>query len=94
MRPIGVSFELAFVASEIGSYKPAYGHWLAFEREVGRPPDVHVAASHFHDIVPATELGLPNIWINREGEHAEPRPTRQLPDLTELADTLDALVAA
>ena len=94
IRTIGVPFEFAIVASEIGSYKPAHGHWLAFEREVGRLPDVHVAASHFHDVVPATELGLPNVWINREREEAEPRPTRELPDLIGLADTLDELVPA
>ena len=43
MASIGVPFELAIVASEVGSYKPAPGHWRAFEREVGRLPDVHVA---------------------------------------------------
>ncbi len=94
LRTIGVPFELTIVASEIGSYKPAHGHWRAFEREVGRMPDVHVAASHFHDVRPATELGLPSVWINREHEHAKLRPTRELPDLTALPDTLDALVAA
>ena len=91
---LGVPFDLSVTASEIGSYKPAHGHWLAFEHEVGRLPDVHVAASHFHDVVPATELGLPNVWINREREEAEPRPTRELPDLIGLADTLDELVPA
>ena len=89
---IGVPFELAIVASEIGSYKPALGHWQAFEREVGRPPDVHVAASLFHDIGPASELGLPSVWINRLGETAGPKPTRELSDLQGLATTLDELV--
>ena len=32
MARIGVPFEFAIVASEIGSYKPARGHWSAFER--------------------------------------------------------------
>jgi 2-haloacid dehalogenase len=86
---IGVPFELAIVASEIGSYKPALGHWRAFEREVGRPPDVHVAASLFHDISPANALGLRSIWINRLGETAEPEPTRELSDLALLPETLD-----
>jgi 2-haloacid dehalogenase len=94
MHTIGVPFELAVVASEIGSYKPAHDHWLAFAGEVGRMPDVHVAQSHFHDIVPATALGIPTVWINRLGETGEPRPTRELPDLRGLADTLDALVPA
>jgi 2-haloacid dehalogenase len=92
-KQIGVPFELAVVASEIGSYKPALGHWQAFEREVGRPPDVHVAASLFHDIAPANELGLRSIWINRLGEQAGPKPTRELPDLTQLADVLEEVAA-
>jgi len=55
---------------------------------------VHVAASHFHDIVPATELGIRNVWINRLGERHEPAPTRELADLSDLPDTLDELVPA
>ena len=50
--------------------------------EVGRLPDVHVAASLFHDVAPANELGLPSIWINRLGETPGPQPTRELPDLS------------
>src|SRR4051812_25089074 len=46
---IGVPFDTVIVAGEIGSYKPAEGHWRAFEGEVGRLPDAHVAASLFHD---------------------------------------------
>jgi 2-haloacid dehalogenase len=92
IESIGVPFDLAVVAGEIGSYKPAHGHWRAFEREVGRQPDVHVAQSHFHDVVPAVELGIPIVWINRLGERGEPRPTRELRDLTRLPDTLDELV--
>jgi len=90
---IGVPFELAIVASEVGSYKPALGHWQAFEREVGHSPDVHVAASLFHDVAPANELGLRSVWINRLGERADPQPTRELPDLTRLPETLDEVAA-
>ena len=90
---IGVPFELAVVASEIGSYKPAFGHWRAFEREVGRLPDVHVAASLSHDIAPANELGLRSIWINRLGESADPEPTRELSNLAALPEALDEFAA-
>jgi 2-haloalkanoic acid dehalogenase type II len=94
MERLGVPFELAIVASEIGSYKPALGHWRAFEERVGRLPDVHVAASLFHDIRPASELGLPSLWINRLGEEAEPvEPTREQPDLRGLARTLEVIAA-
>jgi 2-haloacid dehalogenase len=92
MRRLGVPFELAIVASEVGSYKPGLVHWSTFEREVGHLPDVHVAASLFHDIGPASELGLPSVWINRLGETAGPKPTRELSDLQGLAATLDDLV--
>jgi 2-haloacid dehalogenase len=93
---IGVPFELAIVASEIGSYKPARTHWDRFFAETGAATDhhVHVAQSHYHDVIPADALGLTTVWINRYGERAEPAPTRELPDLTALPDTLDELVAA
>jgi 2-haloacid dehalogenase len=55
---------------------------------------VHVAQSHYHDIVPANELGLQSIWINRYGEQHEPPSTRKLGDLSALPDTLDELVAS
>jgi 2-haloacid dehalogenase len=93
MARIGVPFELAVVASEIGSYKPALGHWRAFEERVGRAPDVHVAASLFHDIVPANELGLRSVWINRLGEEPGPEPTRELSNLEPLADVLEEVAA-
>jgi len=91
---IGVPFELAIVASEIGSYKPGRKHWDRFFADTGAATDghVHVAQSHFHDIVPARALGLTTVWINRYGERAEPSPTRELHDLTALPDTLDELV--
>ena len=91
MQHLGVPFGLAIVASEIGSYKPGLGHWRAFEERTGRLPDVHVAASLFHDIGPANELGLPSVWINRLGERPDPR-TRSVieqPSLTGLADSLE-----
>lgn len=94
MRTLGAPFELAIVASEVGSYKPAHGHWQAFDRAAQADPGrhVHVAQSHFHDVVPATELGLPTVWINRLGEQGDPAPTRELPSLSGLADVLDELI--
>jgi 2-haloacid dehalogenase len=90
---IGVPFELAIVASEIGSYKPAHKHWEAFEGKTGVPrtAHVHAAASLYHDIAPATELGLRTVWINRLGEDADPEPDVELHSLTGLGDGLDSL---
>ena len=92
---IGVPVDLRIVASQIGSYKPAHAHWEHFFAESGadRARHVHVAASHFHDIVPASELGLTSVWINRLDEtETEPQPTRELRDLAQLPEVLDELV--
>ncbi|MDE3191456.1 MAG: HAD hydrolase-like protein [Acidobacteriota bacterium] len=91
MERIGVPFELAIVASEIGSYKPGRGHWEAFRERVTPDVHVHVAASLFHDVAPARGLGLKTIWVNRLGEEPRPRPDVELRTLTGLADALDSL---
>ena len=96
LRSIGVPFDGTIVASEVGSYKPAHGHWRAFYESFGPDParHVHVAQSHFHDIAPAHELGIPTVWINRRGERGEPAPTRELSDLRGLGTALDEVVPA
>lgn len=93
---IGVPFDETIVASEIGSYKPGHRHWSEFfaRTHADRGRHVHVAASHFHDIVPANELELRSVWVNRLGETGDPPPTREIPDLTSLPDVLDELVPA
>jgi 2-haloacid dehalogenase len=92
---IGVLFEEVIVAQEIASYKPAHKHWDEFFARTNAPRagHVHVAASLFHDIEPANELGLRSVWINRRGEPATAQPTRELADLLALPETLDELVA-
>jgi 2-haloacid dehalogenase len=92
---IGVEFELSVVASEIGSYKPSSGHWDEFFARSGadRGSHAHVGASLFHDIAPATALGLNTIWINRLGEEPEPQPDVELHSLDGLAEHLDSLVS-
>jgi 2-haloacid dehalogenase len=95
-RRLGVSFDIVVTAEDVRSYKPALAHWERFFEvtTADREHHVHVAQSHFHDVVPASELGLRTVWINRLDEDGEPRPTAELPDLERLPDTLDALVPA
>jgi 2-haloacid dehalogenase len=95
-RQLGVPIDLAVVAEDVRSYKPAHGHWEHFfdATTAERDRHVHVAASLFHDIAPARELGLRSVWINRLGEKADPVPDSELPDLANLPDTLDELVRA
>ena len=93
---LGVPFDLAIVAEDVESYKPAHAHWERFfeATTADRDHHVHVGASLFHDIRPARELDLRTVWINRLDETADPEPDRELPDLSRLPDTLDELVVA
>jgi 2-haloacid dehalogenase len=95
-RRIGIPFDRTIVAEEIGSYKPSHRHWEEFfdRTRADRQRHVHVAASLFHDIAPATELGLASVWVNRLGEEARLKPIREIADLSPLPDVLDELVAA
>jgi 2-haloacid dehalogenase len=91
---IGVEIDERVVASDIGSYKPAIGHWETFFRRTGaeRTRHVHVAASLFHDIEPCAKLGLPAVWIDRLGETSSVPRSATLPDLSMLPEPLDRLV--
>ena len=96
LSSIGIPVDERVVASDIGSYKPAFAHWETFFRRTGagRAGHVHVAASSFHDIEPAAALGLPCVWINRLGESSQIPRAAELPDLSELAATLERFVPA
>jgi 2-haloacid dehalogenase len=94
LERIGVPFDEVVVAQDIGSYKPAHGHWHTFFERTGadKARHVHVGASLFHDAQPARELGLRFVWINRLREHDDVGIDRELRDLDALPDTLDELV--
>ncbi len=94
LERIGVEFDWTVSAERTRSYKPAPRHFKEAIRRVGGRKGrlLHVAQSRFHDIEPATRLGLAAVWVNRKGESAGdgPRPLRVVADLTELADWLGA----
>jgi 2-haloacid dehalogenase len=94
-KTLGVPVDLVVTAEDVGSYKPAHGHWRRFfeTTTADRQHHVHVGASLFHDVAPARELSLKIVWINRLGDEADPEPDRELPDLTMLPDVLEELVA-
>ncbi len=94
IESIGVKIDLAVVASEIRSYKPAPGHWEAFYAATGADATrhVHVAASLFHDVVPTGQMSIPCVWINRLGEPPSDTAAAELPDLSRLPKELEKLV--
>ena len=93
-KQIGVPFDLAVVAEDVESYKPAHAHWEHFfeQTTADREHHVHVAASLFHDIEPAARLGLKAVWINRLHEESDLERAAELKDLSRLPDVLDEVV--
>lgn len=93
-RHFTVDFDLIVTAQDVGSYKPAQGHFReAVARGVKADKWLHAAQSYFHDVVPCRALNIPVAWVNRKAESVPPqgvRPTYEVSDLTELADLLEA----
>jgi 2-haloacid dehalogenase len=98
---LGVTFDAVVTADDAGAYKPAPNHFelaLAQLAELGVAKDqvLHVAQSLFHDHIPAKQMGLKTMWVNRradrpEGGGATPAsapvtPDGEVPTLAALAD--------
>ena len=73
-RRLPVPFEAVVTAEDVSAYKPDPAHFRLFQTTFGAAADVwiHVAQSYFHDIKPASELGIARIWVNRQGEPDDP----------------------
>jgi 2-haloacid dehalogenase len=94
-KHLKVPFAAVITAQQVGSYKPNHGHFrVALDRlGVSKERILHVAQSLFHDIVPAKEVGLATVWVNRRHDRsgfgatpaAAARPDLEVPDLRTLA---------
>jgi len=74
---LGVDFDWVVTAEMARSYKPSLANFeLAFET-IGVPREriLHLAQSLFHDHVPAKQLGLTTIWIDRRHDRPGPGAT-------------------
>jgi 2-haloalkanoic acid dehalogenase type II len=91
---LGIQPDLAITAEDCGSYKPAAGHWSRFQALSGAGPGrtIHVAASLFHDIVPATSFGYRTVFVNRHGAPVkDATPTRTVRDLRDIPSVIDEI---
>ncbi|MXW68196.1 MAG: haloacid dehalogenase [Gemmatimonadales bacterium] len=88
LKRFEVEFGLLGTAQRLRSYKPAAPH---FERgrewAAGFDRWLHVAQSLFHDVVPATSLRVPVLWVNRKSESRpdDADPVHIAPDLAAAA---------
>lgn len=93
---LGVELDLVVTAQQVGSYKPHLNHFRSAIDRAGVAPDqiLHVAESLFHDVVPAQELGITAVWVNRSAgkvsasRTASVRPDTEVPDLRSLTHAL------
>ncbi len=93
-RHFEVGFDFVITAEDVGAYKPARPHFERLLQAEVRDASthLHVAQSLFHDGVPAADLGIPFVWINRRGETNDTAagPLATYATLGELADALEA----
>ena len=93
---LGIAPDLVVTAQDCGSYKPASRHWRMFGEKSGADADVtvHVGASQYHDMRPASSLGYRTVFVDRHGETLTTNPTRVVSDLSTLPAVIDELARA
>ncbi|HEX3292092.1 MAG TPA: haloacid dehalogenase type II [Gaiella sp.] len=97
---LATDFDWVITAELARAYKPALtGFELAFATiPVARERILHVAQSLFHDHVPAKQLGLTTVWIDRRHDRrgtgatppAEATPDAAYPSMRVFADAVSA----
>jgi 2-haloacid dehalogenase len=96
-RAFHQAFDLVVTAERVRDYKPSPTHFRFFSRSSGVSHDdwIHVASSWYHDIAPATELGIKRIWLDRDqtGEDAT-LASAYVRSTTEVADAVARLYQA
>jgi len=67
-------FDLIVTAEQVCDYKPSLAHFRYFWRKSGVEKEnwVHAACSWYHDIVPAREMGIRRIWVDRDRTDDDP----------------------
>ena len=91
IEQFSVRFDLIVTAAQVESYKPGHAHFLEAIKRGNGKRILHAAQSYFHDVVPASALGVPAAWVNRRHERADeggPAPTYEVNTLSELAGVL------
>ena len=67
-------FDAVITAEDVSAYKPDHAHFLLFQSTFASSAGawIHVAQSYFHDITPASRIGIRRVWVNRQGEKDDP----------------------
>jgi 2-haloacid dehalogenase len=94
VRGLDIACEV-ITAEQARAYKPDHRLFTYAHQRLGVAAGevLHVGAGYATDMVPAFELGLTRVWINRRSEKANPSmpPTAELPDLSKLESMIETL---
>ena len=92
---LGIAFDHVVTAEQARCYKPGKQIFqLALARVGMDPRDIlHVGQSIYHDVIPAKDLGMSSVWVNRRSARpgvgavkaATAKPDWEVPDLATLA---------
>jgi len=93
LKHLTVPFDLVVTAERVRSYKPGTEHFEEARKIIGADRGwLHVAASLYHDIEPASRLGIKTVWVNRksssDGRRFRGKIVREVRDLAQLVDWL------
>lgn len=93
-KRLEIPFDWVVTAELARAYKPSHRTFEYALEQFGIPREkiLHVAQSLYHDIVPATAVGLSTVWVNRRKglkgsgatRHAEATPDLEVTDLEAL----------
>jgi 2-haloacid dehalogenase len=95
-KKLKVHFSVVVTAQQVTSYKPSLRNFQEALRTSGKSKEqmLHAGQSIYHDIVPATSLGIANVWVNRPSirpgagaaKAAVAQPRHQVQSLAELVE--------
>ena len=98
LRRLDTRFDYIITSESARAYKPSRQVFIHALTKTHLPKEkiLHVAQSLYHDIAPASALGLKTVWVNRraglEGHGATPAaeasPDLEVPDLRTLASLM------
>jgi 2-haloacid dehalogenase len=76
-QQLGVTFDWIVTAQQVKSDKPSLNNFRQALARIGLPTEqvLHVAQSLFHDHVPAKQLRLDTVWVNRRHDRTGPGAT-------------------
>ena len=97
-KKLAVEFDWIITAQQVKSYKPSLQNFETAIGRMGITQDklLHIAQSVYHDIVPANNMGLSTVWVNRRQNQdgagatvaASGKPDLEVPDLKTLVSLM------